>query len=153
MTIKNTPDVMVEILEKCLERRCEDCRYDEVSGSRCMGTLLKDVKQVMEELMSVLENSGVIPTLEEAQEYLRGQGYPNAEFADNFLWGNRLERRAQFWECVKNNYDLPDFDRWQHFQNAIGGEITYREFMKIMEILYSHDIEIMEMKSGKNSIY
>lgn len=136
----------------CLKGNCSMCPYD---GNSCDTDMIRDTLEMVEryvELQSIINEAKIIPTLEEAQAYLRNQGFPEAEFADSFCTMTG-KRRAQFWECVRNNYDLSDFERWQVFQDAVNGEIPWDDFCKIGRILWEHDIEIMEMETGKDSIY
>lgn len=136
----------------CLKDACFECPYQE---EHCTDAVSRDILQLIAnylELQKIIDEAKIIPTLEEAQVYLRSQGFPEAEFADNFCTMTG-KRRAQFWECVRNNYDLSDFDRWQVFQDAVDGEIPWDDFCKISRILWEHGIEIIEMKTGKDAIY
>lgn len=139
-------------IDWCLKGNCSMCPYE---GEFCDENMMNDALKMIEhclELQKIIDEAKIIPTLEEAQEYLMRQGYPEADFADAFcsLAG---KRRAQFWECVRNNYPLCDFDRWQHFQNAIKGEISWEDFCKIDNILCEYDIEIMEMDTKEETLY
>ena len=136
----------------CLSDGCSGCPYE---NTDCNNTLMRDILQLIAnylELQKIIDEAKIIPALEEAQAYLRNQGFPEAAFADSFCTMTG-KRRAQFWECVRNNYDLADFERWQVFQDAVNGEIPWDDFCKIGRILWEHDIEIMEMETGKDSIY
>lgn len=136
----------------CLKGNCSMCPYE---GDSCDTDMIRDTLEMVEryvELQSIINEAKIIPTLEEAKAYLRSQGFPEAEFADNFCTMTG-KRRAQFWECVRNNYDLSDFERWQHFQNVIKGEISWDKFCKIYHILNECDIEIMEMDTKEEALY
>jgi hypothetical protein len=86
-------------------------------------------------------------TIEKVNEYVHEQGYP-AERDVQWLLENK--RRNQVEETVENNYDMCDFERWQHLQDVLFGEsdlqIDWETASKIVNLLWEKDIEVLELK-------
>lgn len=83
-------------------------------------------------------------TYEQVEKYLISQGHPyDGVLCDIFL--NAGDKQHLYNECVANNYDLADFDRWLHLIDVFGCEIKYETAMKIDKALYEEDLEIMEL--------
>lgn len=89
-------------------------------------------------------------TLEEANNYLQRQGTQTSG-----EWLLSLKRQNQVRELIDNNYDLCDFDRWQHIQDILFGndvdELDWESSLKIINILYEKDIEALELWSFKDN--
>jgi hypothetical protein len=86
-------------------------------------------------------------TIEKVNEYVHEQGYP-AERDVQWLLENK--RRNQVEETVENNYDMCDFERWQHLKDVLFGEsdlqIDWETASKIVNLLWEKDIEVLELK-------
>lgn len=91
-------------------------------------------------------------TEKEVVDYLKRNGYPDAEFKDSFL--NPPYRAEQHIECVRNGYDLCDFDRWQQVQDLIFGNETdtmkFETALKIDSALWEENIDTMELWTFKD---
>lgn len=89
-------------------------------------------------------------TIRETSEYMSKNGCP----ANNGEWLLAIKRKGQAREAIQNNYDLCDFDRWQHLQDIFFGNDTemldWETSQKIINILYEKDIEVLELWSFKD---
>ena len=73
-----------------------------------------------------------------------GHPAPDSDWVDEFI-DPCDSRKEQYWEAVLNDYELCDFDRWQHFQDVIQTECSWKGFLSIMNTLWEEDIEILEL--------
>ena len=84
------------------------------------------------------------PTEEKVIAYLKGQGFPDAEYKEDFL--NPFPTcQQQYWKAVYENIDMCDFDRWQYFQKVIGCFLDWEAYRKIDAVFYENYIEVLEM--------
>lgn len=89
-----------------------------------------------------------MPTKEEIIAYYKRNGYPYPDEIDikDFQMTEKTdELYYQFWECIAEDYELCDFDRYIHFERRCNIEIPYIDFLKIMNVLWENDIEILEL--------
>lgn len=89
-----------------------------------------------------------MPTTEQIVEYYKRNGYPNPDKIDieDFQMTEKDdELYMQFWECIAEDYELCDFDRYIHFERRCNIKISYADFLKIMNVLWENDIEILEL--------
>ena len=94
--------------------------------------------------------NAVMPTRNEIVLYLERNGYPsyddeNKQLVEMFVLPDNYDRRFQYWEAVKNDYELCEFERWQHLEDVIKHDISFDDFMKINNILYTNDVEILDL--------
>ena len=94
---------------------------------------------------------GTIPTREMIEDWFHRNGYPepSKDWIDTFFWHPDEARREQHWEAVLNDYELCDFDRWQHFQDVMTTACSWRTFKPIMDALYAEDIEVLDLGRGE----
>lgn len=89
-------------------------------------------------------------TEEEAEKYLKRNGISN-----HGNWLLELKRQSQVREAINSDYDLMDFDRWQHIQDVIFGNdidmLDYESSQKIIDILWEKNIEALELWSFKDN--
>jgi len=87
-------------------------------------------------------------TESELNEFLKFNCREEGSF-DKCEFINEAPRQGQAIEALKNAYDLCDYDRWQKLQDAVcKGEwvtLDWEKSMKIIDILYSVDIEVLDL--------
>lgn len=88
---------------------------------------------------------GEHPTAEDIEQYLIHQGYPtpSAVQIDEFLNGG--DKQAMYDEAVRNEYSLPDVDRWFHITDLLDTSISFGAAMMIDNSLWEEQYEVMEM--------
>lgn len=89
-----------------------------------------------------------MPTEQEIIAYYKRNGYPKTDSYDiEAFMLNSIDDNLyyQFWECIAEDYELCDFDRWIYFERRCNIEIPYSDFLKIMNVLWENDIEILEL--------
>lgn len=138
------------------QQRAEDlCRdgkidlgYDFFQGrsTECRG-VAKEIHMDLLETFDVPAPRGTIPTREMIEDWFHRNGHPEPYkgWIDKFFWHPDEDRREQHWEAVMNDYELCDFDRWQHFQDVMGIECSWETFRPIMDSLWAADIEILDL--------
>lgn len=85
-------------------------------------------------------------TREQVETYLKGHGHPQPDAdgtLDEFMNGGA--RQAMYDEAVRNNYALPDVDRWFHLVKVMGVDMKFETALKIDRALYEEDLETMEL--------
>ena len=92
------------------------------------------------------------PTREEIENYVYRNGI-DSNYVDDFLNPGEVDYPQQFWEAVRRDIDIPDFDRWRYFQHVIGHKLEFDVFKQISKIFDEHDIEILNMPSDSESIW
>lgn len=112
--------------------------------------ILSDARK--EPVYSNLHVHGYLPpSYEEAEAWLQRNGhpYPASCFVEIFINGAAKERQSQHWEAVANDYCLPDFDRWQHFQDILGTTCSWSCFCTCANALHEEDIDVMDIDIDK----
>lgn len=83
---------------------------------------------------------------EQVEQYLKGQGHPQPDVdgtLDEFMNGGEMQ--AMYDEAVRNNYALPDVNRWFHLVKVMGIEMPFKTAMAIDGALYEADLETLEL--------
>lgn len=86
------------------------------------------------------------------EKYLKGQGNPCPMREEIAEWQHNGKNQWQYNECILNNYDLCDFDRWQYLQQILGTTFEFKTAMEIAGSLYvNEDIDVIDLpsRSGK----
>lgn len=87
------------------------------------------------------------------ETYLRDQGIPHPDPNDISAWKDNGKWQKQYDECIENNYDIPDFDRWQLLQKILKVEISYDTAMKISSALENDGIDIMDLPNNFETLW
>ena len=86
------------------------------------------------------------------EEYLKRNGWPDPD-QNTIDWllcdGPWLEQRK---ECVMNNYDLCDAERWLHLLDVLGTDVSFRAAMLVEGVLWENDNDILEHDKAETLI-
>lgn len=139
-----------QILEGHVKIKANSPEEAEAYASRIYaqeGTELPDMDDGFPLEFSAQELFYPAPSREEVEDYFKRNGRPDADkdWIDNFICHPNENRREQYWEAVANNYELCEFDRWQHLQDVFNAEVPWDCFCTINNALYENDIEILEL--------
>lgn len=94
------------------------------------------------------------PSRGEVEAYFSRNGRPDPEtdWIENFMYHPKESRREQHWEAIANDYELCDFDRWQHLQDVMGLACSWGTFRSCNSELWEQDIEILDLEKGDSDL-
>ena len=81
-----------------------------------------------------------------------GQSEPYEGWIENFISPLNEDRKEQYWEAIALDYELFEFDRWQHFQDVIKHECSYDCYLTCSNALWKEDIEVLELGPKETNV-
>lgn len=85
-------------------------------------------------------------TREQVEQYFINQGRSDVDESVYTEFLTAGSRQYIYDEIVKNNYYLPDVDRWFHLMKVMGVEMEWDTFQTINSALFEENIETLELK-------